>query len=164
MKYRMDFVTNSSSSSFICAFKNKADFESQMQMLSNRYSTYSGVIYSDILKNKITREEALKELKHYFYIMAEYELYWQPYPMNTKYWDDKLKEKGLHNWELMKLPEFKKEVDEWVKKEMSDIEGKMPKRGMYASVEYGDDVDFYAELEHEIMPYLPFVVYRINKH
>ena len=63
MKVRTDFVTNSSSSSFIIVFKSVADREKQFNILRERYPIFAQTIISDIENNKITKEEALKKIR-----------------------------------------------------------------------------------------------------
>ena len=59
MKSRSDFVTNSSSSSFIVAFQNKADMERQRESMLHIYSKYIvDTIFGDIERHKVTYAQA----------------------------------------------------------------------------------------------------------
>lgn len=162
MKFRSDFVTNSSSSSFICIFKNKADFEEQMKVVAKNYGGYFRVIYLDILNHRINRTTALKYLKEYYEGMAEFDLYWAN--SDNSYWSELLEKKGIKSWDIKKLPEFNEAIKEYVQKKMEKAERELPKRGMISCMEYEDDTDMGCVLEHEIMPYMPFVFERLNHH
>lgn len=158
MKVRTDFVTNSSSSSFIIVFKSVADREKQFNILRERYPIFAQTIISDIENNKITKEEALKEIKQ----DLESEAYWKYYWNNSIYWGRYPKFKDVDPYTD---PTIQKAVKEYVEIGLEKVLKELPKRGYYASVEYGDDDGtYYSELEHEIMPYQEFVVRRISHH
>lgn len=158
MKVRTDFVTNSSSSSFIIVFKSVADREKQFNILRERYPIFAQTIISDIENNKITKEEALKEIKQ----DLESEAYWKYYWNNSIYWGRYSKFKDVDPYTD---PTIQKAVKEYVEIGLEKVLKELPKRGYYASVEYGDDDGtYYSELEHEIMPYQEFVVRRISHH
>ena len=150
MKFRTDFVTNSSSSSFICVFKNKDDMLKSYEYLCQNYSSYASTIINDIKRNKKTRVEIMKELKSFYEEQAKWVYIYS---------------KACKDWEkLEKDKEVKKECREYVESCMKKAEDGIPKRGFLASVEYGDDDEFYGELEHYIMPYLSFVFETISHH
>lgn len=158
MKYRKDFVTNSSSSSFIVVFSSVVDREKQFDILRERYPIYAQTIISDIENNRVTKEEILKEIKK----DLESDAYWKYYWNNRKYWDRNSKFKDVNPYED---PEIQKAVKEYVKQGIAEVLKELPKRGYYSLVEYGDDDgSYYSELEHEIMPYQEFVVRRISHH
>lgn len=157
MKIRTDFVTNSSSSSFIIVFKSVAQRNETFEMLKERYPYHAHTIISDIENNKITKEEALKQIKE----DLESEAYWKYYWNNNKYWGRNSEYKDVNPYTD---PTIQKAVKEYVKVELEKILNELPKRGYYASVEYGDDSSYYSELEHEIMPYQDFVFRRISHH
>ena len=158
MKVRTDFVTNSSSSSFIIVFKSVADREKQFNILRERYPIFAQTIISDIENNKITKEEALKKIKEDLESEATWKYYWN----NSIYWGRYSKFKDVDPYTD---PTIQKAVKEYVEIGLEKVLKELPKRGYYASVEYGDDDGtYYSELEHEIMPYQEFVVRRISHH
>lgn len=155
MKIRTDFVTNSSSSSFIIVFNNVAEKKRHFDDLLERMPEYARIIINDIENNKITKEEALKEIKK----DLESEAYWKYYWNNSKYWGSNSK-----NVNPYEDPEIQKLVKTYVKLHIAEVLNELPKRGYYSMVEYGDDSSFYSELEHHIMPGLEFVFRRISHH
>lgn len=87
---------------------------------------------------------------------------WKYYWNNSIYWGRYSKFKDVDPYTD---PTIQNAVKEYVEIGLEKVLKELPKRGYYASVEYGDDDgSYYSELEHEIMPYQEFVVRRISHH
>jgi len=163
MKVRSDFVTNSSSSSFICAFKDREDLNTQLDNLSSINGEYANIIRKDI-KDKshhLNKKKVLHLLREAYQVSTEMELFWGD---NYHNWSQRLQEEGLKSWEVEKLPEYHDLVLERVEEKMAQAEKKLEEYTVFSEVEYGDDTEFWAQLEHYIMPSLPFVFEIISHH
>ena len=73
MKIRTDYVTNSSSSSFIVGFTDENNIEQSLRnelYLKSRFD----MVLNDVKKNGITKEEALRIFKDEIYWDARYDI------------------------------------------------------------------------------------------
>lgn len=156
MKIRTDYVTNSSSSSFIVGFKNEESIEEQLReeiYLGNRFNT----VFNDVKKNRITKTEALHEFRDEMYWYAKYSL-------EKEYERKVIGHQDFYDWikDFRNREKFYTEVDKlldiWFEKFKQKIDG----FEYLAEVEYSDHCD--GDLEHEIMPKLNCTIQMFSHH
>ena len=150
MKIRTDYVTNSSSSSFILGFNNKEDISDVVNELPSYWAedVKDSIVY-DIENGITTKEEAL-------------ELY------RDCMWTSSWKFNGRDYWDLTKeereSAEYKKFIKDYEDKLCKELEDKLNEYDIVSIVEYEDHYPLGSELEHNIMPYLDCNLERISHH
>ena len=159
MKIRCDYVTNSSSSSFIVGFKSENDIDSQLKesmVKCDSIYKYDEVL-RDIKKHRITKEYALEIFKD--------EVRWSVKFYLEDSYEDKLG--GYTNFEKwIEKEENKKEFDDAVNSKIDELYKRFKEKiddcEYLAEVEYCDHTD--GDLEHDIMPYLDCTIKRFSHH
>ena len=152
MKYRNDFVTNSSSSSFIVSFKNKADMKEQFNKMVEKYPMYANIVFQDIDKHRKTYTEVLKYMKERLGWEARYHIRFEMPEYSDKKFD--------YAW--FKSAEYKRVEKEYVERELEKFKNSVNHRGIFAEIAYSDHDN--SELEHYIMPKMPFTIKTFSNH
>lgn len=161
MKIRNDYVTNSSSSSFIVGFKSENDIDSQLK--ESMFKCDSIYRYDEVLRDiknhRITKEYALEIFKDE--VKWEVEFYFQ-YEYERKLGLDSII--SFYDW--LEDETNKKAFDEAVSAKVDELykeyEEKINACEYLAEVEYCDHTD--GDLEHEIMPYLDCTIKHFSHH
>ena len=140
MKVRSDFVTNSSSSSFILGFTSEESIKYELFDGFNDWELkYFSQVFDDVQKaRRLTKDEVFEK----FY----YELEWEAgYAVARKMGID-----PWRDWNWRKTGEAQELIKEEIDKMISDRQYMFDKFSVFVEVEYSDDI--FSELEHEVMP------------
>ena len=160
MKYRSDFVTNSSSSSFIVAYKTSSEMTNDLSQFVKNYEDdewshqYKDVVY-DIFKNKITYTQAVKEYTRYMDERAYYILVG-----GRDFISYQEKYGGHQNW--VKSAEFQKMRKELVEREVEKFKKAVNPRGYFALLHYSDS-DGYYDVEENLPKMLKGLCIRMDE-
>jgi hypothetical protein len=159
MKIRSDFVTNSSSSSFILAFTNKDTIaEELLKTFNDNTMKYFSTVYQDIQETEpLTKEDVIEQIKKYHLYDIRYDMY-MDYLMTTREED----QTPIHIKEWEKLPEVQTAIQDKVNELIKEVTQNMEDKSYFVEVTYSDHNN--SALEHHIMPDSPNCVMTLSYH
>ena len=156
MKIRTDYVTNSSSSSFILGFKDETTIYSELVSGFPKWAIDKvGTVIRDVDEaDKFDKDEAISRIRNALKWTVKWDAE-EAYRRRTRcsYSDsvDYVKTKEG-------ITEVNERLDNIVNNVVKDMEGKT----VFVEVEYDDHCN--ADLEHEIMPNVECTIQRISHH
>lgn len=168
MKIRTDFVTNSSSSSFILAFNNKEEGIETIAHLTHKFgSDYVDQLLTDFTDAEaITASEILGHCREEFEVDASYEVDSTPWRYGQETFRSEwmkshpgASSEDFYNSEERRL-KIAERVESYGKALLESIAG----RAYLVEIKYSDRTPVGSALEHDILPDMDFTAWQFDHH
>lgn len=170
MKIRTNFVTNSSSSSFILGFKSEKDIQATLEQELSYCQSYGRdneedfnpleTVLSDCMESdKMTLEEMLSYMRNELDWDIRQEIAKHHSSMRGKSWSERYDFTKTEECQVLAEKEMNHILDTYKKEAL--IKGDE----IFVKIDYSDnDGPFYSELEHHIVPELDCCIKRFSHH
>lgn len=154
-KIRTDYVTNSSSSSFVLGFKSEETMLDELKAGFPNWALDSlGIVARDAEEeDKLTAEDVLDYMKDKLWWEAK----WKAKSEYERYGHD-----ASEAWEYAESEEGKKRIAEIQEEYIEALKEDLAGKNVFVIVEYDDHCN--SELEHEIMPRVKSTIRRVSHH
>ena len=159
MKVRSDFVTNSSSSSFILGFASADNVENELKNGFPEWATkYFGTVVNDVCQTEqFDKEEAIKRIRDEMQYSARWKV--------EEYYRRRTGCSYSEAMDYVETEKGQKEVENYLEEIVNNAISKMADKSVFVEVSYSDnDGGYFSELEHEIMPSVESTIIRFSHH